>query len=264
MKVFSIANRKIIEPCGLENINYQIDTYVGCEHYCYYCYALNSAENDWRKEISIHENLIERLSNELDQIPPQKIYLGYKTDPYQPLEAEQLQTRKVLELLLSKGFSASILTKSNLVERDIDLLQKMPDSSVSVSVAFTNNEIRQLFEANTMDTELRIDALQKLKQAGVNTSSLICPVIPYITDVEKLISQLSSKANRIWIYSLSMLSKSELSWLNTKKILQEHYPHLSSCIENIVFDKDHDYWKKLRSVIEEIKMSKKLNLEIRV
>ncbi|MCD4720178.1 MAG: hypothetical protein K8S13_10020 [Desulfobacula sp.] len=117
--------------------------------------------------------------------------MGYHTDPYQPCEAEYLQTRKVLELFLKNGFSASILTKSDLVIRDIEILTKMNNAAISVSVAFNDNQTRRLFEANTIDTEKRIEALRKLKEIGVRTGALVCPVIPYITDAIELIDMLA-------------------------------------------------------------------------
>ena len=182
MKIKPCINRPLLNPCTLEGRNYQVDPYIGCEHYCYYCYALNQAETDWSKEVLIHEGIASRLESELAGILPQTIYMGWQTDPYQPCEAKYRQTRQVLELLLEKGFSASILTKSDLVLRDSDILQKMNAANVSVSVAFNDNRTRCLFEANTMDTEKRIEALHQMKAAGVRTGALICPVIPYITD----------------------------------------------------------------------------------
>ena len=74
-----------------------------------------TAQTDWSKEIKTYKKIVEQLSEEIDKIPPQTIYMGYHNDPYQPCEAEYHQTRKVLELFLKKGFSASILTKSDLV-----------------------------------------------------------------------------------------------------------------------------------------------------
>jgi len=262
MKISTISDRNIIEPCSLKGINYQIDPYGGCEHYCYYCYALNDAETDWLKEIQIHKDIVGQLSKELEKIPPQTIYLGYKTDPYQPLEADLCQTRKVLELMLSKGFSAHILTKSNLVQRDIDLLKKMPNSSVSVSVAFDNKDTRQLFEANTIDTELRINVLREIKRAGIRTFALLCPVIPYISDVKTLIDKLLPYTDKIWIYGLSILSPTEQSWLNIKNILNLNFPELFNAIEEIVFSKKHEYWEKLRLELEIMKTKRQLNLEI--
>ena len=84
MKVSTCSYRPIIEPCSLKNLDYQVDSYVGCEHNCYYCYALDQAETDWTKEVLIHKDITGQLSEELEKISPQTIYMGYKTDPYQP------------------------------------------------------------------------------------------------------------------------------------------------------------------------------------
>jgi DNA repair photolyase len=60
-----------------ENLDYQVDPYAGCRHYCYYCYVLNQAETDWTKEILIYNDITGQLSGELEKISPQKIYMGY-------------------------------------------------------------------------------------------------------------------------------------------------------------------------------------------
>lgn len=249
-------------PCGLKNFEFQVDPYIGCEHYCYYCYVLPKAETDWTKEVMIHDDIAGQLSGELEKISPQKIYMGYHTDPYQPCEKVYRQTRKVLALLLEKGFSASILTKSDLVVRDKDLLKKMTDASVSVSVAFNDNDTRRLFEANTMDTQVRFEALRKLRDAGIKTSALICPIIPYITDVMPLIEQLVPLTDFIWIYGLSVEQPTDRSWLNMNTILKRHYPKEQQEIEKVVFSKNHPYWIDLREKLFEIKDSRKLNLHI--
>jgi DNA repair photolyase len=264
MKVSVCSNRPILSPCGLKNFDYQVDTYVGCGHYCYYCYVLDQAETDWSKEILIHKDIIDQLSGEIDKISPQTIYMGYHTDPYQPCEAEYRQTRKVLELLSEKDFSASILTKSDLVVRDMDLLQDMENASVSVSVAFNDNRIRQQFEANTKDTETRIETLGKLREAGIKTSALICPVIPYITDVNPLIDMLAPLTDVIWIYGLSIEKRSDRNWQNVEVILKGHFPDLKEQIEEIIFSKDHPFWIQLRQDLSDIQKDRQLDLSIHV
>jgi len=264
MKVSTCSYRPILVPCdlGLQNIDYQVDPYVGCEHYCKYCYALNQAETDWTKEVLIYMDIAGQLNGELEKISPQTIYMGYYTDPYQPCEAEYRQTRKVLELFLEKGFSVNILTKSNLVVRDMDVLQEIVDASVSVSVAFNDNRIRQQFEANTIDTEDRIRALRKLREAGVKTSALICPVIPYITDVTLLIDKLALHTDAIWIYSLSIEKSSDRNCQNFQGILKAHFPDLKERIEEVIFSKDHPYWVKLRQDLQNMQKARQLNLRI--
>jgi DNA repair photolyase len=226
--------------------------------------VLNQAETDWTREIQMHDDIAGQLGAELENISPQIIYMGYYTDPYQPCEAEYQQTRKVLAVLLERGFSASILTKSNMIVRDMDLLQKMAHAHVSVSVAFNDNHIRQLFEANTVDTEVRIGALAKLRQAGIHTGALICPVIPYITDVFTLLELLVPHTDVIWIYGLSIQERSEQSWQNVHNILDEHFPDLKERIESVIFAKDHPYWNELRQQLEKIESDRQLDLRIRV
>ena len=264
MKVSVCSSRPILSPCGLKGIEYQVDPYIGCEHYCYYCYALSQAETDWSKEILIFDDIVDQLSKELNPIPPQKIYMGYHTDPYQPCELEYHQTRKVLELFLKNGFSASILTKSDLVVRDIEILKEMNDAAVSVSVAFNDNQTRRLFEANTIDTEKRIEALHKLKEAGIRTGALLCPVIPYITDAIQLIDLLEPYADVIWIYGLSINDHSDQNWLNIHKILSDQPHNLIERIEPVIFSKEDNYWADLREGLEMLKKHRKLNLNIHI
>lgn len=262
MEVSVCTNRAILAPCELKNIDYQVDTYIGCEHLCYYCYALEDAETDWSKKIQIHQNIVGQLSEELDTISPQTIYMGYQTDPYQPCEAEYHQTRMVLELLLKKGFSASILTKSDLVLRDIDLLKAMNAAAVSVSVAFNDDATRQLFEANTMATAKRVAALRQLKDAGIRTGALVCPVIPYITDAIQLVDMLAPCTDEIWVYGLSINDRSGGNWLRFQKILKNQFPELVALIEQALFLKDHRYWAQLRDQLTALKNDLQLNLNI--
>ncbi|MCP4671882.1 MAG: radical SAM protein [Desulfobacula sp.] len=264
MNIKPSRNSSVLNHCTLKDKNYQIDPYIGCEHYCYYCYALNQAKTDWSKEILIHGDITSQLESELEEIAPQTIYMGWQTDPYQPCEAQYRQTRQVLELLLEKGFSASILTKSDLVLRDMDLLQKMNEAMVSVSVAFNDNQTRRLFEANTMDNKKRIQALHQLKKAGIRTGALLCPVIPYITNTIKLIDMLAPCTDEIWIYGISINNPLDQSWLNIQRILSREYPDLLNQIEPVIFSKEHIYWTQLRHDLMTLKNDRQLNLKIHI
>ena len=262
MKVNRCSRRKILNPCSLEMHNYQIDTYIGCEHFCYYCYGLNDAETDWHKEILIHEDIIEQLAQEMNFLEPQSIYIGMNSDPYQPSEKTFKQTRKILELLAERGFSVCILTKSELVTRDIDLLRKMPDSSVGFSIAFHDEQTRQLFEKQAPSNKGRLEALGKLKSSGIKTYTLICPVMPFITDIDSVIELVSPYSDTIWTYKLHMESVNDKNWLNVKSILDQHFPKLTEQYQKIAFSKNHPYWKGIRHKLEEIKSKKCLNLKI--
>ena len=264
MKIMTCSSRPILQPCRLENFDYQIDAYVGCGHLCHYCYVLNQAETDWREAILIHRDLEGQLRGELARITPQKIYFGYHTDPYQPCEAEYRQTRKALRVLRDRGFSAGILTKSDLVLRDIDILEAMPAASVSVSVAFNDNDTRRLFEANTIDTETRIEALRRLRAAGIGTSALVCPVIPYITDAAALIDMLAPHTDTIWIYGLSIENRTDPNGRNIRQLLDRFYPDLKARIEAAIFSREHSFWTELRQNLQQQAQKRDLNLKIHV
>ncbi|MDJ0784771.1 MAG: radical SAM protein, partial [Desulfosarcinaceae bacterium] len=192
----------------------------------------------------------------------QAIYMGWETDPYQPCEANHLQTRKILELLQKNGFSVSILTKSDLVLRDLDVLQKMKAPTVSFSIAFTDNQVRERFEAKTIDTERRIAAMRQLRSAGVNSSVLLCPVIPYITDVPAVIDSVAGLANTIWVYGLSIQRRSDSNWQNVEGILAHHYSDLKPRLEEVLFSEDHAYWRRLRTDLLQLQQERHLNLNI--
>jgi DNA repair photolyase len=262
MKVRRRDKGQILQPCSLEWFTYQIDPYIGCEHHCHYCYTLNRTDTDETKEIIIYRDVVDQLARELSQIKPQTIYMGMNTDPYQPCEREYEQTRRVLELLTERGFSVCMLTKSDLIVRDIDLFSKMKGSSVGISIAFQDERVRELFEANAPPNERRIEALKRFKQGGIETYALINPVMPFITDVQLLIETVAPHADTIWIYALSMEEETDRNWRNVKQILDRHFPDLTEKYRRIAFSKDHPYWTELRRELERLQREKKLNLRI--
>jgi DNA repair photolyase len=262
MKVHSSQSQQILQPCSLEWFAYQIDPYVGCEHHCHYCYTLNQTDTDETEEIIIHKDLAGQLSRELSALEPQTIYMGMNTDPYQPCERAYEQTRQALELLAERGFSVCILTKSDLMVRDIDLFTKMKGSSAGISIAFQDERVRQLFEAKAPPNQKRIEALKRFRERGIETYVLINPAMPFITDVESLIEMVVPYADTIWIYALSMEKKEDRNWQNVKRILDRHFPDMTEKYREMAFSKYHPYWTKLRGELEKIQKEKGLNLRI--
>jgi len=254
--------RPILQPCELTNHPYQIDPYIGCEHRCHYCYALNHAETDWAHEILFHQDFSDQMKRELSMIEPQSIYFGWNSDPYQPLERTCQHTRQGLELLAQRDFSVCILTKSDLVTRDIDVITQMPGSSVGLSIAFHEERIREIFEANAPSNFRRLAALKTLKDAGIETYALICPIMPYITDVEACIEMVAPYADTIWFYALSMKAEQDTNWQAIHKILVRYYPDLVDSYRQIVFSSECPYWIGLRAKLEEIQAKTGLNMKI--
>ena len=254
--------RPILEPCSLEGYQYQLDPYMGCGHQCCYCYALVRNGNGWFKGIEWYDNMAQRLAVELCNIKPQIIYMGWNSDPYQPVEAETQLTRDALSQLARDRFSVTILTKSTLVTRDIDLLTTMPESSVGVSVSFIEEEIRSLFEPGTCQTAYRIEALGKLRAAGVRTYALICPVIPFVTDAESVVRAVAPYADSIWVYGLRIRNEQDSNWQNVLTVLRKHFPALTRQIADAVFHTDHPFWAMQRTVLS--RFTDKAQLDLRI
>jgi DNA repair photolyase len=184
------------------------------------------------------------------------------SDPYQPCEKMHRQTRHLLELLAERGFSACILTKSDLCVRDIDLLKKMPGSSAGVSLAFHDDTTRELFEPDAPSNSRRLAALAELKAAAIETYALISPVMPFITDPQPILSMVSPLADTIWFYALHIGDEGDANWLGLKEVLRNNFPDLVARYRDLAFSRDDLYWKNLRKDLSSIGAREGLNLRI--
>ncbi len=262
MEFKKVANKGVMRKCYLEGFNFQIDPYFGCEHLCSYCYGLNRARFDWEKQVLMYEDLVKELSRELDVFPPQTIYIGMNCDPYQPAESEYEQTRQTLLLLSGKGFSTCVLTKSPLATRDIEILKKIPNASIGTSLAFSEEGTRGLFEKKSPPKIERLEMLGEMKKAGIETYTLICPVIPFITDVPRLIEIAAPYSDTIWVYPLKFASTKNPNWQRVRKILVKNFPDLVREFTAIVFSENHYYWDDLREELEKVNKGIKANIRM--
>ena len=264
MRVVETKRDSILEPCSLDLFNYQIDPYAGCAHHCVYCYTQNGSPVDWKTEVGLSPGLVEKLEAELENIEPQTVYMGMNTDPYQPAEREAQQSRRVLEILGRRGFSICILTKSDLVLRDVDLLGRMPGSSVGFSVAFARDDLRKVFEPDTIPVEARMETLARLEEAGIETYALINPVIPFITEVGAVMDLLSPHTRTIWVYPLQMASRDDPNWGAMREVLERAFPEALGEIERAAFARKDTYWLNLREELMAAAPHLPVRLEIRL
>ena len=173
-----------------------INPYQGCEHGCIYCYArpshayLNLSPGlDFETQLFYKKDAA-RLLEETLQAPGYRcevIALGANTDPYQPIERQYRVTRDILEVLAKYRHPVAIITKSNLIERDIELLSSMAAQGlvvVNVSVTTLNNQLKRTLEPRTASPAARLRTIKKLADAGIPVGVLVAPVIPVLTDHE--------------------------------------------------------------------------------
>lgn len=164
--------------------------YTGCDHACVYCYASSYIPKffDCRPK----KNLISRLKKEVVKLKGEIISISNSSDPYPNLEAETGLTRKCLEILSRQNCRIQIITKSDLVVRDVDLLRKVP-SMVSLTITTDNDVTARVIEPNAPLPSKRLKAVEKLVEEDVPVSVRIDPVIPFVNDnSEKLVETLAS------------------------------------------------------------------------
>ena len=173
-----------------------INPYRGCEHGCFYCYARPthayqglSAGLDFESRLFVKDGAAALLERELanPKYKPKMIALGANTDAYQPIERQYRVTRGVLEVLAKARHPVGIVTKSNLVLRDLDLLAPMAADGlvkVFVSVTTVDRGLARRMEPRAPTPERRLEAIEKLAEAGVPVGVLAAPIIPSINDGE--------------------------------------------------------------------------------
>ncbi len=173
-----------------------VNAYRGCEHGCIYCYARPfheylgfSSGLDFESKIMVKENAPKLLREELSspKWKPKVIAMSGVTDCYQPIERRLKLTRGCLEVLVDFRNPVAIVTKNNLVTRDIDLLSELASFNatvVFVSLTTLDSELRKVMEPRTSPPAARLAAVRALSMAGIPTGVLIAPVIPGLTDHE--------------------------------------------------------------------------------
>jgi DNA repair photolyase len=173
-----------------------VNPYRGCEHGCIYCYARPyheylglSAGVDFESKIFVKENAPELLRAALmaKSWTPQVIGFSGVTDPYQPVERRLQLTRRCLEVLAEFRNPTAIITKNHLVTRDIDVLKPLAEVDavqVFLSITTLDDALAQVMEPRASRPGLRLDAVRKLREAGIQVGVMVAPIIPGLTDHE--------------------------------------------------------------------------------
>jgi DNA repair photolyase len=161
---------------------YSFSPYVGCSHGCLYCYASSYIRDFYKPRIK--KDVLKNLKKEIVKIKENKyVSIANSSDPYQHLEEKYRLTREALKIFLQHNFRVMIITKSDLVIRDIDVLK---NSKVAVSITITtlDKEKAKKLEPNAPNPERRLEALRILSENNIPTIARIDPIIPFINDYE--------------------------------------------------------------------------------
>ena len=233
-----------------------VNAYRGCEHGCVYCYARPSHAYlelspglDFETRLFAKTNAVERLTEAFGKpgYRPSPINLGANTDPYQPIERQYRLTRAILELLLEARHPCTVVTKSAMVERDLDLLGELAGRqlvAVMVSVTSLDNRLSAKLEPRASAPLRRLRAIRTLSEAGVPVSVLVSPLIPMVTDMdlEEILVQARAAGATRASYALLRLPH-EVAGL-FREWLELHLPdragHVMSLVRQMRGGRDND------------------------
>ena len=219
-------------------LRYNMNLYRGCQHGCIYCDSRSACYRmDALDHIYVKENALELLEKELaGKRNKGTIGFGSMNDPYMPLEARYKRTRGALEIISAYRFPIHIITKSDMVVRDIDLIKKI--SGVYAAVSFTittfDDELTSVLEPYAPVSSKRFEAMKKLSDAGIYTGVTLMPILPYINDNPENIRQIliTAKANGAkYVIGALGLTLREGSREYYYKKLETHFPGLKSKYE---------------------------------
>ncbi|MCD6340624.1 MAG: radical SAM protein [Desulfurococcales archaeon] len=168
---------------------FTLNPYTGCGHHCIYCYARSYIRNfdNPRPKAGLIVNVLRDLS----KLPKNAlISMSESSDPYTPPERELVLTRRVLKLIAEAGFKLLIVTKSDLVVRDADILERYGKSAVAITITTLNDDKAKLIEPNAPPPSSRLRAVQELSRRGIPVTVRVDPIIPGINDSEEELREL--------------------------------------------------------------------------
>lgn len=221
---------------GILSTNNGMNIYRGCTNGCIYCdsrsicYQINHDFED----VEVKSNAVDLLEDKLKSKRKKcMIGTGAMTDPYIHLESEIGNIRKCLEVIERYGFGVTIITKSNLILRDLDLLKKINEKAkcvVQITLTTFNEELCKIIEPNVSTTKERFEILKIMRDNGIPTVVWLCPILPFINDDEENIRGLLNYCKEANVYGILCfgmgvtLREGNREYFYEK--LDEHFPGL--------------------------------------
>ncbi|HUA13920.1 MAG TPA: radical SAM protein [Verrucomicrobiae bacterium] len=244
VEYFTLPSKSLLNRCVSKRampFTWTINPYRGCEFGCRYCYARYTHEFmemrdglEFEQKIYVKQQAAGLLRHDLHRVKAEEsIALGTATDPYQPAERRYEVTRSILEeFARHRGFELGIVTKSNLVVRDLDLLQEVARSnklSVHMTVTTLDADLARILEPRAPRPDLRMEAVRTLVRAGLRVGVSCSPVVPGITDSAKdleavICAAAEAGADHLFANPLFLKPCSAAIFL---PFLEENFPHLA-------------------------------------
>jgi len=202
MELKQLDAKSMLVQSKLPDADYVVNPYVGCQFACQYCYAsfmgrfVNEPFRNWGNYLYAKANAVEVFERDLNRLraagKTPSILLSSVTDAYQGPEKKLRLTRGILEVLVREPYPGvvGILTKSPLVERDIDLLQQLPAAEVGMTITTTDDKISRFLEVHAPLASRRLKTLTRLNECGLETYAFVGPLLPHFRYQPHLLDKL--------------------------------------------------------------------------
>lgn len=267
MRVREIFCKTAISRCGFPGGGWAINPYVGCSHGCLYCYArfikrFTGHKEKWGTFVDVRVNIKEVLKRQVrsKKYCEGQIYIGTVTDPYQPLEEKYKVTREVLEVLVNYPYPISILTKSDMVLRDLDLIKEFKDIEVNFTINTLDEDWKSLVEPYSPPISNRLSAANILIKNGIKTYIMMGPYWPIFTNPEELFIEFKNIGiSKIYTESFNTIGG---NWTEVEKILQKRYPKILPLMKETFFNKIrfYEFYKEAEEILKEL--SERYDIEV--
>lgn len=247
MVVKEIDVNDYLTKSNLPASDYVINPYVGCSHGCRYCYAsfmkrFTGHTEEWGEFIDI-KRCDKKI--DLDKISHKNVFLSSVTDCYNKYEEEYSITRNILEQLINSDCNLSISTKSKLILRDLDILKKIKNLVVCMSINTLDEKFREDMDRASSIKE-RLETLKTLHENGIYTVLFMSPIFPYITNWKEIIEVSKDYIDEYWFENLNLRGSYKTDILNYIKTNYKEY-YNSYC--DIYLKNNMNYWEDLAKKI---------------
>jgi DNA repair photolyase len=201
-RVFTRECKSVLTKSKISSLDYALNPYIGCEHGCIYCYATFMArfarvEGAWGSFVGVKENAPDVLEREVRRKRPGVVCLGTVCDPYQPIEERTRLSRACLEAFVGvTGFEVGVLTKSDLVRRDADVLARLDSPDVGFTITCLDAGLARAVEPKAPPPASRLEAMKELSSAGIPVWGFLGPILPALADSEEAITEVVREMDR--------------------------------------------------------------------
>ena len=283
VEYFTLPSKSLLNRCVSNRsmpFSWTINPYRGCEFGCRYCYARYTHEfmemrdgMEFEQKIYVKQHASGLLRHELRRVKADEaIALGTATDPYQPAERRYEVTRGILEeFARHRRYELGIVTKSNLIVRDLDQLKDVAKTnrlSVHVTVTTLNVDLARILEPRAPRPDLRLDAVRALSQAGLRVGVSCSPVVPGITDSPQDLEgvvRAAAEAGADYVFANPLFLK-PCSAAVFLPFLEQNFPHLAENYRQRYHDRAFlppAYAKRLSELVKRLREKYKITREDR-